>query len=140
MFNHILVGVDGSEHGFKAAKIAGELARAIGTTTVSVISCYEPLSVYMGAALLEQQSVNRIITAKANIQRAVEEIGALDCEVRTDTFEGPPAEKIIDIADSRNVDLIVIGTRGLGQLVGLLLGSQSQKVVAHAHCPVLLVR
>ncbi len=140
MFNHILIGVDGSEHSFKAAKIAGELARNIGTKSVSIISCFEPLSVYMGAAVLVEQSVDLIVTAKENIKRAVEEIGELDCEVITGTFEGPAAETIINIALNREVDLIIMGTRGLGQLTGLLLGSQSQKVLSQAHCPVLVVR
>jgi len=60
--------------------------------------------------------------------------------VESDVCEGTPAESILMAAKKYNIDLIVMGTRGLGQLAGLLLGSQSQKVIAHADCPVLLVR
>lgn len=60
--------------------------------------------------------------------------------LETDVLEGPAAEAILRVAEVRKVDLIVMGTRGLGQLKGLLLGSQSQKVLAHAPCPVLLAR
>lgn len=57
-----------------------------------------------------------------------------------EVLEGPPAEAILNVANVREIDLIVMGTRGLGRLAGALLGSQSQKVVAHASCPVLLAR
>jgi len=55
-------------------------------------------------------------------------------------LEGPPAEAILNVAETREIDLIVMGTRGLGRFTGMLLGSQSQKVVSHASCPVTLVR
>jgi nucleotide-binding universal stress UspA family protein len=55
-------------------------------------------------------------------------------------LRGFSAEAILIVAETRNVDLIIMGARGLGRLASLLVGSQSQKVVAHASCPVLLVR
>ena len=55
-------------------------------------------------------------------------------------IEGSPAEAIINVAMTRNSDLIVIGSRGEGTLGSLLLGSTSQNVVSHAPCPVLIVR
>ncbi|MFH1635561.1 MAG: universal stress protein [Chloroflexota bacterium] len=67
-------------------------------------------------------------------------MGDIPGELKTEVLEGPPAEAILNVADTRGNDLIVMGTRGRGRLSGLLLGSQSQKVVAHAHCPVLLIR
>jgi nucleotide-binding universal stress UspA family protein len=53
---------------------------------------------------------------------------------------GDPAEVIITAARDREADLIVVGSRGHGRLVGLLLGSVAQKVVSLAHCPVVVVR
>ena len=53
---------------------------------------------------------------------------------------GVPAEAILQAARAEKADLIVMGTRGLGALGSLFLGSQSQRVVAEAPCPVLLVR
>jgi len=55
-------------------------------------------------------------------------------------LEGQPAEAILQAAVGERADLIVMGTRGLGAIGSLFLGSQSQKVVAEAPCPVLLVR
>ncbi len=55
-------------------------------------------------------------------------------------LQGRPAEAILQAALGEKADLIVMGTRGLGAVGSLILGSQSQKVVAEAPCPVLLVR
>jgi nucleotide-binding universal stress UspA family protein len=78
--------------------------------------------------------------AKAILENAVKAVGELPCEIHTELIEGPSAEAIINVATTRKSDVIVIGSRGLGTLAGLLLGSTSQKVVAHAPCPVLIVR
>jgi len=63
-----------------------------------------------------------------------------DIETITEILQGPPADAILRVAKTRDVDLIVMGARGLGSLGSLLLGSVSQKVMAHADCPVIIVR
>jgi nucleotide-binding universal stress UspA family protein len=50
------------------------------------------------------------------------------------------AEAILEVAETCQCELIVMGTRGLGRLGGLLLGSRAQKVISLAHCPVLVVK
>jgi nucleotide-binding universal stress UspA family protein len=55
-------------------------------------------------------------------------------------IEGHIADAIIEVAKTHQSDLIVMGSRGLGRLAGALLGSNSQKVVSEAPCPVLIVR
>jgi len=74
------------------------------------------------------------------LQMALETIGSIPGILRQEVLEGPPAEAILTVAETRKVDLIVMGTRGLGRLAGLLIGSVSQRVVSQAGCPVLLVR
>ena len=146
MFNHILVGVDGSEHSIKAAKMAGELARKISAESLHLVACYDAALQYsmmteFNSILPMQDLTSRLISiAEDNLKLAIEEIGDLPIQIETETSEGKPAESILMAARKYDIDLIVMGTRGLGQLAGLLLGSQSQKVVAHADCPVLLVR
>jgi len=51
-----------------------------------------------------------------------------------------PAETILRDAEIHNADVIIMGTRGRGEMRSLLLGSQSHKVVSEASCPVMLVR
>jgi nucleotide-binding universal stress UspA family protein len=60
--------------------------------------------------------------------------------ISTRSLTGDPAEKIIALAKDLHPDLVAIGSRGHGRLAGLLLGSVAQKVLAHAACPVLVVR
>jgi len=78
--------------------------------------------------------------AETILKNALDAVGEIPGEVHTEILEGAPAEAILDVANARKSDLIVMGSRGLGRLRGALLGSQSQKVVQHAPCPVLIVR
>ncbi|MEW5872074.1 MAG: universal stress protein [Chloroflexota bacterium] len=139
MFKNILVAVDGSEHGYKAARTAGDLARCM-QADLRVVSVYDPVPGYLGEPNLQDALSNRFGFAEQVLARAVEELGPIPGELNTETLEGPVAEAILAVVDARGIDLVVMGSRGLGRLAGLLLGSQSQKVVHHAPCPVLLVR
>lgn len=139
MFKEILLGVDGSEHALKAARVAAELARSMGAN-LWVVVCFEPVPAYLGEPNLQAAIDVRMGLADEIMAAALTEIGSIPGEIHTEKIEGQPAEVILNVAEARNVDLIVMGTRGLGRLSGLLLGSHSQKVVAHASCPVLLVR
>ena len=60
--------------------------------------------------------------------------------VNTRVMQGNARDCILKVAKEENMDLIVIGRRGLGQLEGMILGSVSSYVVANAECPVLTVK
>lgn len=60
--------------------------------------------------------------------------------VRTMIEDGDAAERILDVAEREGADAIVLGSRGLGTLKGLLLGSVSHKVAQHAHCTCITVK
>lgn len=100
---------------------------------------YDPIPDYLGEPFLQEAISRRTEAADRVVVQAQALLGELP-QLETEILEGPPAEAILRVAGVRKVDLIVMGTRGLGQLQGLLLGSQSQKVLTHAACPVLLVR
>ena len=139
MYKNILVAVDGSEHALKAARVAGEFARQM-QAELRLVTVYEPVPTYLGEPNLQHALDERFALAQQVIDCALQEIGEIPGELKTDVLEGPAAEAILAVIEARNNDLVIMGTRGLGRLTGLLLGSQSQKVVAHAPCPVLLVR
>ena len=140
MFNHILLGVDGSEHAIHAAKKAAELARTVNAKILRIVVAYEPVPPYLGEPNMQTAISARMKEAETILSKAMQAVGKIPGEVRTEILEGSPAEAILDVAKTRKSDLIVIGSRGLGRLRGALLGSQSQKVVQHAPCPVLIVR
>lgn len=138
MLKNILLAFDGSVHAQKAARLAADLARQY-RAALCVVHTYDPAPDYLGEPFLQEVISKRTDAADRvmeQVQALVDELPQLETEV----LEGPPAEAILRVAEVRQVDLIVMGTRGLGQLSGLLLGSQSQKVLTHAQCPVLLVR
>ena len=140
MFKHILLGVDGSEHALHAAKTAADLARSLQSETLRIVVAYDSVPPYLGEPNMQTAISARMKEAEKILQKAVGVVGEIPGEIHTETLEGPPAEAILDVANTRKCDLIVMGSRGLGRLTGLLLGSQSQKVVQHAPCPVLIVR
>lgn len=139
MFKNILLAVDGSEHALKAARLAGEVAR-LTNANLWVITSFDPIPTYLGEPNLSQVIAARTREAETTLNAALEEVGQVPGELKTEVLEGPAAEAILRVAEVRQIDLIVMGTRGLGRLAGALLGSQSQKVVSHATCPVLLAR
>ena len=140
MFNHILLGVDGSDHALHAAKTAADLARNMKSNILRIVVAFDPVPPYLGEPNLQAAISARMKTADTILQKALEAVGEIPGEVHTEVLEGSPAEAILDVANTRKVDLIVMGSRGFGRLKGLLIGSQSQKVVQHAPCPVLIVR
>jgi len=140
MFERILLAVDGSEHGYKAARTAADLARAMNSESLRIVTVYDPIPPYLGDPDLQNAINVRLNHAKDIMQQAVDIVGDVPSEIHTELIEGDPAEAIIEIAKTRDSDVIVMGSRGLGRLAGLVLGSTSQKVVSHASCPVLIVR
>lgn len=140
MFKRILLAVDGSKHAEHAAKIANEMANCMKLTELRIVVAYDPIPPYLGEPNNQFVINARLDEAQRILREAVISVGDVPGDVHTEMIEGNPAEAIIDVAKARHSDLIIIGSRGLGRLAGLLLGSTSQKVASHAPCPVLIVR
>lgn len=140
MFERILVAVDGSEHALHAVRKAADLARTMNSKEIRLIIVHNPIPPYLGEPDMQVIITARKGEAEKILKDALAEVGQVPCEIHSGIFEGEPAEAIIEVAKNRNSDLIVMGSRGLGRLAGLVLGSTSQKVVSHAPCPVLIVR
>jgi nucleotide-binding universal stress UspA family protein len=120
-----------------ASEIGPALRRAEVQVAGSVIGLpiaaqfeYEATATAVGKVLGEQ--------LLKSAEEYLRELGAT--RVHTVLAHGDPAKTILSIADEDNIDLIVIASRGHGEIQALLLGSVSNKVAHMAHCPVLLVR
>jgi len=138
MFNNILLAYDGSEHSQRAAQIASNLARQQPHPSLWVVVVADPIP-ELGEPHFSQLTATRKTAAQQTVNEAKQLIGE-DVEVRQEILFGSAAESVITVAETRNCDLIVIGSRGLGPLRALLLGSQARKVVSMAPCPVLVVK
>jgi nucleotide-binding universal stress UspA family protein len=141
----ILVPIDGSSYSVKAAKYAIEVAR-LQKAQVLCIHVIASLPYGYGAAVgsaIEQYFEDVTNQAQSWFNKVIEMAkneGIND--VKTDIFMDVKSitDAIIDYASNKNIDLIVIGTKGRTGLKRFLLGSVASGVVQHAHCPVLLVR
>lgn len=138
MFKNILLAVDGSEHATRAASLAGDMARVCGANLL-IMTVFPELSEFLGQPNFDQAIAERILKADQILEASAKLVGEIHGEMTTTKLEGPAADAILNVAESRKVDLIIMGSRGLGNLRSLLMGSQSQKVVSHANCPVMLV-
>ncbi len=137
----ILVAVDGSAQSAAATEAALELARATGDTIVFVAAWEEirsPLGLPYGPLLPEAVEVERA-WADETLDRAVEVAAAQGVKAESVSRHGRAAREIVAVARERGVRLIVVGSHGYGPVEGILLGSVSRGVVAHAPCPVLVV-
>lgn len=139
MFTNILLAVDGSEHATRAARVAGGLARSLKANLI-IVTVFDPVPNYLGETNLQTFAANQKLRAETILKEALVEVGKLPAKLVTEILEGPVAEAVLQVAEVRQNDLIIMGTRGLSRLAGIFVGSQSQKVIANANCPVLVVR
>ena len=139
MFNHIVLGIDGSDHAAKATDVTAKLAKAIGSD-VLVLHVLERIAASKGAPAtdleLPRDAVSLVEEAAARLKK--EGIKAKEKVVTAPS--GRVVPEILSAAEEANADLIVVGSRGLSDFSGLLLGSVSHKLIQHANCPVLVIR
>jgi nucleotide-binding universal stress UspA family protein len=148
VFKHILIATDGSRLAAKGAGMAIKLARALGAkvTGVCVIEPY-PQAVYGEAAFYYTgptvQELKKGLTRHARKALATIETQAKSAGVAcaTHVVTAPrPFEGILRAARGRRCDLIAMASHGRGGLGGLILGSETAKVLAHSKIPVLVLR
>ncbi len=138
MFKKILVAVDHSPAADQAVEYTLNLAKLMGAQ-VLVVHAYPKIPDFLGEPNLSQTIARHLERGEELVNPIVERFQTEGVEAIPEILEGPPADAILRVADARDTDLIVMGARGLGSVASLLLGSVSQKVIAHANCPVLVV-
>ncbi|HEX7045715.1 MAG TPA: universal stress protein [Burkholderiales bacterium] len=147
MFKHILVPTDGSRAALKAAKAAVRLAAALGAriTAFHAIDGPHPAVVSGPYAADSRTFVNYEKVARAAGEELVAAVGKLAKAAGVPfaslvTKARTPYEGIVDAARKNKCDVIVIASRGRRGLERLLVGSVTQKVLAHATVPVIVYR
>jgi nucleotide-binding universal stress UspA family protein len=139
----IVVGIDGSEHSIRALEWAIREAAArhapVTVLTVHVVPqsgwTGNPVTVPQDAADLEKaQRAAEEKTLKVSSQLGE----ARPASITVRAVIGYPAQQLVE--ESREADLVVVGSRGAGGFAKLMAGSVSNQVVHHAHCPVVVVR
>ena len=145
MFQRIMVPVDGSEGAKNALQIAIGLQKLCDGELI-VLTVYRHHSLLEASMSMVRPEEPEIPddTLREYATQIAESAKAFAIEngskaVRVFVKVGQPARTIVGFAKDRKVDLIVLGSRGLGDLDGYLLGSVSHKVTSLADCPVLVV-
>jgi nucleotide-binding universal stress UspA family protein len=145
MIGSIVVGTDGSDTAKEAVRQATELAKALDAS-VHLVSAYEPIG--EGRLREERQQVpddmqwmvNPREDVDATLRDAGKDIEDAGVQVETYAREGDPADAILDVAEEKKADLIVVGNKGMTGAKRFLLGSVPNKVSHHAPCSVMIIR
>jgi len=138
----IVVGVDHSPGAKEALRFAAEEARLRGATIHAVHAWQYGYIGYVGpegnvplvGADIEQLRAAAEAALEASVREALPDT---DVEIKLQAIQGTPAGVLVEA--SAGADLLVVGSRGHGGFVGLLLGSVSQQCAHHAACPVVIV-
>lgn len=147
MFKNILVPVDGSEHALKAMELASDLAEKYdGDLTVLHISSKD-VSVEFQAFIevefseKERKDIGGILEkiGKKLINELIAKVKPVKPH-KTLVLYGDPAANIIEYVKGNNIDAVVMGSRGMSDLRGLLVGSVSHKVSSLAECTCIMVK
>ena len=137
---YVLVGVDGSTNSVKAIRAAIQQAAWRGVVVHAVSAWTYPAMYGMEGAAYSIEPSTLEASAFAVLDDAL--TGACPdsdehAGIKRFAVGGSPSEVLIE--ESKNAELLVVGARGHGGFLGLLLGSVASQVVKHAHCPVLVV-
>ncbi|MFN7106061.1 MAG: universal stress protein [Pyrobaculum sp.] len=128
MYRRILVAYDGSVYAKNAIKHAVVIAKSFGASLYVITVAIDPSQV-------------AIDTAKKVAREAADDITSQGLSVaEVAVRSGVPATEILNYAEEKEVDLIVMGSRGLSTLQRIVLGSVSQTVASRARVPVLIVK
>ena len=139
MLKKILLATDGSASAARALEYARDLALR-DDAQVIVLHAFERVPTHLGQPWGGQIMAMNIAVGREVADQAAQQLHEAGVDVDVEVLEGPPADAILRVADVRQPDLIVMGSRGHGDVASLLLGSVSHRVLAHAHVPVLVVR
>ena len=141
----ILLATDGSDEAKLAAQTATELSRETGSEVHVVYVLPTPAELigrhFYSGEIRESLIGGAERDAETFLKEQAEKIGSDGGKVAETHFRsGDPDKEILRAAESLGVGLIVMGSRGLGAISRMLMGSISDSVVRHAHCPVLVMR
>ncbi len=134
----IVVGLDGSDRSIEALEWAARYAEITGSTLRAVMSWEWPTSYGWGLSL--PSDYDPAVDATKLLDQVLAPVRAAhqSIEIEAEVVEGHPAPVLVN--ESADADLLVVGSRGHGEFVGMLIGSVSEHCVSNARCPVVVVR
>ncbi len=145
-FQKVVVAFDGSGDSVRAVQAACSIASKYGSE-IAVVHVYSsPAMVFAGGPGMPIPNFSELEDAAkaagaAILARGVEAATKAGAKARGELIQAPSVvEALVGFATDQNADLIVVGTRGMTGFKKLITGSVASGLVAHSHCPVLVVR
>ena len=142
--NKILCPTDFSDYSYKAFSVAEDLARTFSSKLIVLhVIAPVPLVAISGTAVsgfnvaLYTKELER--SNRQELERVINERFASATNVRGMMAHGNEADEIVDVAETENVDLIVIATHGMSGIKRLFMGSVAEKVLRHTSHPILMI-
>jgi len=148
LFTKILVAIDGSEPSMDAAKYAIEIARKDNASLIglTVLDLSKPRYLTASFIAAPTYGLRELQGLKERAQKWLDNVATLahksNIQFKSEIIEDSLSveSSILDYAENENIDLIVIGTRGMSGFKKMLLGSVASKIVSYSSRPVLVVK
>lgn len=135
----ILNPVDGSQHSIHSTRYAIDLAKLLNARII-LMNCHERFPIVLSEPYF-QQAVNEISKASEElVEPFIKMLEKAEVEYDVRVLEGAPGNKIPEVAKIEKIDLIVMGSRGVTDFTGLLLGSVAHQVLHKSDCPVFITK
>jgi nucleotide-binding universal stress UspA family protein len=135
----ILIATDGSPGSLAAVKEGVRLAKLLSAEVIFTAVAHSPLPI-LGDPFYQRALSENLGAMRKALATAISFAEERRVPYETELLEGSPVKSVLELARSRDVELIVVGSRGLGALKGSLLGSVSTAIVHEADRPVLVAR
>ncbi|MCM3443940.1 universal stress protein (plasmid) [Metabacillus halosaccharovorans] len=139
MFRHILLPTDGSIHSIKAAEKAIQIAKLSTNSEIEVIYVVDG-NTSKQDVLRSWDSAGIRYSREKRLHATVNLANKAGVKYAIKILRGDPAKIILTYAKEKQIDLIVMGSRGLNSFQEMLLGSVSHRVTKYSQCPVMVVK
>ena len=139
MYKHILLAADGSENAVRAAKEAIKIASCLKESLIEVVYVVD-FDQSKSDVLHSSSSEARDLERRRKISKVEQALKESKISYKVTFLHGTPGPEIVKCANEKQVDLVVIGSRGLNGLQEMVLGSVSHKVMKRVNCPALIVK
>jgi len=139
MYKKILLAIDGSEHSKRATEEAMKIASLSEESTIKLVYVVD-FSKSKDEVLHAHNKEELELSRKKKLLSFEELLNANNIDFSFELLHGDPGPAIVEHANKKKFDMVVIGSRGLNTLQEMVLGSVSHKVVKRANCPVLIVK
>lgn len=141
MFETILLAIDGSENARRAAQTAIGLVQSLEGSSL-VVTYISPNPPSQSRIMKADFDVHNLLLEDAHnlAKQTLDSIENAGIPYTIEVGMGDPSSEILKTIDKIKANLIIIGSRGLGSLTGVVMGSVSQRIAQHASCPVMIVK